>query len=464
MNIQFDREQDGNIRKIVAAVDGHRLAEYCMETVDALSGVGERLLDTTLTLWGLLDFCLSDENRIGFSLTADEEDYIRNTYRYCTTLYTENYSIPVAEVAFAEQAEKIRFVTRPMTDQYYLGYTGGKDSTLCKLLLEDLGKDIVYYSVSYDDDAVRGEGRIFCRICDQALYDRYTITGYKATSDLISFQQADDIHVTFIAPYLYGHAQYPANLAVGLPYDAVHTFASGVADLVPTETLKSIEYLERLMHSYGYTQYRVVSPVASLHTFGIYCLLEKIIGLDALMKLDSCWETTAEKTEPCGMCPKCQRLKYVFRNCFSMDYLPEVPLLNITSADFLFGSIHACQLLRQFSPEQVGSHQFLHIGTRTETEFVEHIQRKYGFGCIELPNIDFVKDTQTWSDVLEQIVAVTGVDYRLLKDEWVQHLQMRESVGFLPFEKYYNWGRKYPVLRCYEDVQAVFREVASGKQ
>ena len=164
------------------------------------------------------------------------------------------------------------------------------------------------------------------------------------------------------------------------------------------------------------------------------------------------------------MCPKCQRLKYVFRNCFQIDYLPEVPLLNITSADFLFGSIHASQLLQQFSPEQVGSHQFLHTDTRTETEFVDHICRKYGFDCIELPNIDFVRDTQTWSDVLEQIVAVTGVDYRLLKDEWVPKLQMLESVEFLPFEKYYNWGRRYPVLRCYENAQTALWEATNGKQ
>jgi len=462
MDYLFRPQTQGAIHKIVVYDMGRPTAEYCMETVGALSEAGQRLLNTTLTAWGLLDFCLSPGNRVDFPLTEPERRYIQDTYRYCTKLYAENYGLAVAPLEFAPEKTAPEYPLQTMTEQFFLGYTGGKDSTLCKLLLQELGKEIVYYSVSYDDDATRGYGRIFNRILDPELYNRHTITGYKANSDYIAFQQADDIHVTFIAPYLYPRSSYPGNLAVGLPYDAVHTFASGVPDLVPTETLQSVEYLESLMHSYGFSAYRVVSPVASLHTFGIYRLLSSLIGMEGLMALDSCWEQTEQHPEPCGMCPKCQRLKYVFKHCFCLDYLPQTPLLHITGGDFLFGSIHASQLLERFSAEDVSTHQFLCEGARVEWEFVRHIQQRHGFEPIRLPNIPFVKDTQTWTQVLSQIVQTTGVDYRLLPD--TPDPALPEDAPYLPFEKYYNWGRKYPVARCCRDWEQALQEASHGQQ
>ncbi len=455
MQLNFQCFSDGPFRRVTVFYHQNPIADYCMEITKTPTSIGERLVFTTLTLWSLLDFCLSNRNVINNFFLDFEKEYIANTYYYCTRLYKENYGLSLATLLFnSENTLHIENFIQPgtnisMTQEYFLGYTGGKDSTLCKILLEETNKTVVLYHVSYDDDLTTGEGRIFCRIIDTELYKKYTITGYKSNSRLISFQQADDIHVTFIAPYIYPRKNYPSYLAVGLPFDAVHCFRSGVPDLVPTETLISCRLLEELMHQYGFKSYHIVSPIASLHTFGIYQLLAKRNGFNALLSLDSCWETTSINTTPCGMCPKCQRLKYIFHHVFAYDYLPDIPMLQIDNADFLFGSIHAMQLLKQYSPQIVANCQFIYSNTNIEEEFVEYIHNQYGMPPIIIENINFIPDRQIWEDVLQQIVEITGVDYRDFPDERLPNLGKRES-KYLPFEKYYSWGRKYPVLMCCE--------------
>lgn len=445
MNFKLEKDKINQILKIKVLNDNDLICEYCIDTTKKLTEVGERLGYTTLTLWALLDFCLAKNISVDLYLINFEKKYILDCYDYCTRLYANNYNLKIAKLFFSKETEPIKFKNIPMLNEYFLGFTGGKDSTLCKILLDDLKKSVVNYNVSYDDDITIGEGRIYCKIINKNVYNKYTITGYKINSNIISFQQADDIHITFIAPYLYERNEYPANVVVGLPYDAVHSFKSGEPDLVPTETFKSINMLEVLMHNYGFNNYKVISPIATLHTFGVYSLLSKIIGINELLKLDSCWETNSEKKDPCGTCPKCQRLKYVFQNCFNYNYLGKYPTLNITSADFLFGSIHANELIKKYGYEFVKSHQFIHSDLMIENEFVDLIKTKYKLDICEFPNINFVPDRQTWDDVLEQIIKVIGVDYRNLSDIKINN----EDIKYLPFEKYYNWNRKNAISECY---------------
>lgn len=445
MNFKLEKEKSNNILKIKVLLNDELICEYCIDTTNNLTYVGERLAFTTLTLWAMLDFCLAENLFVDLDLSNFEKKYITNCFGYCTRLYKNNYNLEIAKIHFLKEINLAKFQNINMENKYFLGFTGGKDSTLCKILLEELEKNIVNYSVSYDDDKTIGEGRIYNNIINRDVYNKFTITGYKANSNIISFQQADDIHITFIAPYLYNREEYPANLVVGLPYDAIHTFKTGEPDLVPTETFKSINMLEELMHNYGFNEFQVISPIATLHTFGVYYLLNQIIGIKELLNLDSCWETNSENKEPCGMCPKCQRLKYVFKNCFNYDYLSNYPMLNINSADFLFGSIHANELIKKYGYEVVSTKQFLHPDLKIQNEFVDLIKSKYGLDVYDIPNIDFVQDKQTWDDILNQIVEVIGIDYRNLSDKKVNS----DQITYLPFEKYYNWGRENAVSECY---------------
>lgn len=446
MNLFLEKAKEDKILKIKVIHSDEVICEYCIDTTKKVSQIGERLGFTTLTLWAMLDFCLTNTLLINLDLLDFERKYIEDCFNFCTKLYKNNYNLEIAKILFLNNNETKQNKSINMQDKYFLGFTGGKDSTLCKILLEELQKNVVNYNVSYDDDITIGEGRIYNSIRDKDIYNKFTITGYKSNSNIISFQQADDIHVTFVAPYLYEREDYPANLAVGLPYDAIHCFKTGEPDLVPTETFKSISMLENLMHNYGFNDFKVVSPIATLHTFGVYSLLKQIIGLNELMKLDSCWETNSENKKPCGMCPKCQRLKYVFKNCFGYDYLEDYPTLNITSADFLFGSIHANELLKKYGYNFVSTRQFLHPDLGISNEFVDLIKNKYKFDICNTPNINFVQDNQTWDNILEQIVSIIGLDYRMFSDKKINS----SKVKYLPFEKYYNWGRVNFVSECYD--------------
>jgi len=450
MDFILKKFKEDNLLKIKVLNKDIPICEYCINITGELSEVGERLAYTTLTLWSLLDFCLSRSLFIDFDLIKFEQDYIEQGFEYCTKLYERNYNLKIAMLKFSPSISNYNYPSVQMDNRYLLGYTEGKDSTLCKLLLEDLKKQIEYYKVSYDDDKTLGEGRIYNNIIDEAIYNKNTITGYKSSSNLVSFQQADDIHITFIAPFIYNKKSFPSNLAVGLPYDAVHHFKDDIPDLVPTETYKSIEMLENLMHNYGFNKYQIISPIATIHTFGVYNLLSKIIGFSNLMRLDSCWETTSTNNAPCGMCPKCQRLKYIFKKCFNMDYLPNIPSINITSSDFLFGSVHATELLKKYDIQKIKNTQFLHSFDNTkETEFIELLKQKYNIPICEIENVDFVSDRQTWNEVLDQIANIIGIDYRLLSDEAIKH-----GTSFnLPFEKYYNWNRVNLVLDCYKEIE-----------
>jgi len=94
--------------------------------------------------------------------------------------------------------------------------------------------------------------------------------------------------------------------------------------------------------------------------------------------------------------------------------------------------------------------QFIHyFDNKKGNEFIEWLDEYYGFPICEVENINFRNDWQTWNDLLAQIVKVIGIDYRFLADEPIRH----SDDEFLPFEKYYNWGRKHPVMACYDKME-----------
>lgn len=443
MNLSICSDKENNIYKILVKKNNEVICEYCMEVTDIVSNVGVRIIYTTLCAWAVLDFCLLATISIEVNFFDFEKEYIENLYNFCCKLYKNNFNLDVATLKFENQYNYFPYMEKNMNDEFFLGYTGGKDSTLSKILLNDLNKKINYYEVSYDNNTVRGYGRIFNSIFNKKIYKENSITGYKESSNLVSFHQADDIHVTFVAPYIYDRNIFPSNIAVGLPYDAIHSFENGIPDLVPTETLESLKYLEKLMHNYGFNKYKIVSPIGTLHTFGVYNLLSKIIDIDKLLQLDSCWEYQYNNN-PCGMCPKCQRLKFVLKKCFNIDYLPNVPLLNITSSDFLFGSIHANKLIKENEIGIVLNNQIFHDDLSFENEFTELLNYKYDMSPITLKNIQFENDNQRWDVLLEEIVKSIGIDYREISDVKINS----DDVDYLPFEKYYNWGRNNKVLNC----------------
>lgn len=450
MNVNLKFVAEKNTLKILAFSNNKIICEYLFVSSKNPNSIGTDLIKTTLLSWATIDLCLCNCLKISVDLRNSEYLYIKNNYKLCTKVYSKVHSIALAELVFNGQIKDNEINKFNLNrNSCYLGYSHGKDSTLCKLLLELAQYNINYYKVSYDDDTPSEDGHIYQNIINSQDYKLCSISGLKDLSNRISCHQADDIHVTFAAAYFPELSIYPQKLAVGIPWDAIHKFDDNTPDLVPTETYPSILLFQKLLQSYGFENIKVVSPIASLHTFTVYTILNEIMGFNELAQLDSCWESYLYD-KACGYCPKCQRLKHIFQKCFNIEYLPEIPTLRIESADFLYGSIFAYQAVQKYSKlkweRSVIQDKY---SISFSGEFVDILLRNFNLNIINADdlNIEYIQDEQTWDDLLSQIKQFIHIDYSTLLDE-----KKNNVTYFLPFEKYYKWNRNNPVLSCYDRV------------
>lgn len=429
--------------------DTEIIARYEFYCLKRASSVGQEIVKATLLSWATIDLCFCKRIQIKADLSQAAMDYIKNHYKYVVATYKNIYQRDTADLLLSSQCIELGdpFVSLNLND-YYLGYTGGKDSTLCKLILEAAGKNIVPYKVSYDDYEHEADGHIELAVINKEKYNSISVAETKMSSEIISFHQADDIHVTFAAAYYSQQNGMPANLAVGLPWDVIHTFKSGLTELVPTETYGSIQILTEMFHTLGISDFTITSPIATLHTFGVYRLLADIIGLENVLELDSCWNSNLFEGKPCGVCAKCQRLKVIYSQCFNLDYIPDAPKLDIRSADFIFGSLYA-----YFSIADYPIIDWKHVCCIDEVsekfsgQLLQVIIEKFNLKAIDVTSLAIPeKDTgQSWRELMNQIPEILKINYDMLSDKRVSKLRL----PYLPFEEGYRWNRKNPVLSCY---------------
>ena len=409
---------------------------------------GVNLGKTVLLGWAILDLSKVDTLKINVPLTNFEKEYLTNNYQYSVEIYEKIYKYFRANIEFKESVYR-EYERQKMDDGYYLGYSGGKDSTLCKKLLDDAQANYTIYKVSYSDDEPAKEGQIYCNIVDNDLYKLFALSEMKENSNYVSCHQADDIHVTFAVPYIFKKESYLNKLAVGIPWDAIHRFNDGCSELVPTETIYSVEFLEKLVKQYGFKEFKLISPIASLHTYGVYYTLSNYYSIDQLLAMDSCWESHENKGQGCGYCPKCQRLKRVFKDCFNTTYLDEVPDLCIENANFLFGSVYAKEIIKKLHPHKVmasviiDKESVLYSG-----EFLDILKRKEFLKSVYVFGFDYRMSGESWEEIRNKIVNLLNINYSELSDVAINDY----SVPYLPFEKHYKWGRKNKVLNCYNNI------------
>ncbi|MRG28808.1 hypothetical protein [Laceyella tengchongensis] len=439
----------GNVY-VDAWVDQVHLGRYQFLSEKKPHPIGIELVRATLLSWATIDLCFAQEVVLSDDLDPRVVIYIQQHYDLVTRTYTHLYGRPTASLLFKkigdEQQTPFFYLD---SNAYFLGYTGGKDSTLCQILLDVAQVKTVHYLVTYDNDQHSEEGHINFVLSQPEEYYKVSVVGANRQLGNVSFHQADDIHVTFAAPYFDLNSSKPAYLAVGLPWDVIHTFPNeGLCDLVPTETYCSLKILMDLFHALNVVNFKLISPIASLHTVGVYQVLSKILGIEKLMELDSCWHSYLFQGKPCGCCPKCQRLKFIFEYCFNQDYLSWSPTLKIESGNFLFGSLYAWQSINQHPDINWSQYSLVDVeSTKFSGPFIEILKEKYNVPQIKVPhlNFKFEKDEQKWEEVQSQIISLIAIDYnRCLKDRLVEG-----NVPWLPFEEDYHWDRVHPVLACY---------------
>ncbi|MEC1178648.1 hypothetical protein P9B03_09160 [Metasolibacillus meyeri] len=411
--------------------------------------MGKELILATLTSWATIDLCFVDLIEIQYPLTQVSQDYILKHFNYIMPNYEYTHNNDRAKISFTYPASDISSFEKLVLDKekYLLGYTGGKDSTLCNIILQEAGKQVTYYTISYDDDNHAKDGHIDISIKNKYLYEKLSRLGIEKNSNYVSFHQADDIHPTFVAPYYDLNSTTPANLVVGLPWDVIHSFKDGYTDLVPTETYGSICILEEFYKDLGISNFRVISPIAVLHSFGVYQAVKQLIGFDRLMSLDSCWNSYMFKGEQCGTCPKCQRLKVIYEYSFNSDYLDWAPSINI-NIENLFGSIYATSVLNKHMDIQWNKGFILDWESlKLVDEFLPTLMKLLNFPLINGENlqINFKSDVQLTEELIKDIVSKININYNNLLDKPISEIM----VPWLPFEEDYNWNRQNRVLNCY---------------
>lgn len=423
---------------------------YNFLSIKAPHPIGRELVLATLTSWATIDLCFTGSLEISYSVSRASYDYIVNHFNYIMPTYEKVHQKCRSLLTFSNNVYDLvpleqNFLCK---DTYLLGFTGGKDSTLCRIILERAEKKVAHYYVSYDTDVHAPDGHIEVVVHNYALYEQFSLTEQKKRSEVVSFHQADDIHVTFAAPYYDLPLSTPSNLVVGLPWDVIHCFEGGYTDLVPTESYGSICILTSLFAQLGLSDFRIISPIAVLHSLGVYQAVNQVIGFNNLLKLDSCWNSYLFGGEQCGTCPKCQRLKVIYKHSFQYEYLNWIPDIFFENTDFLFGSIYATESLNKHSHIKWDKSLLLDdISISFADEFVPILYDLLNFELKDVSNlqIDFNLGSQLWSEITKQIIMQLHINYKELTDEPVSEL----VVPWMPFEEEYNWHRNNKILNCF---------------
>jgi hypothetical protein len=197
-----------------------------------------------------------------------------------------------------------------------LGASGGKESTLNKILLDKAGYQVeeVTFTKSHHENEP-----------NSSLYLHW-IPDEDASWIMIPHLNplpgtAFDAQGALGVP-LYGLLAFVASqkkagvLAVGTefgmskiwyPTDPTSGVTHEVHDFSVDEGLFVCEQLEKYLAAYGLPVH-IISPVGPLHEMGILRALHRV-DPTAIGKLDSCWLAKNLQTHYCGQCFKCQRIR-----------------------------------------------------------------------------------------------------------------------------------------------------------
>lgn len=345
-------------------------------------------------------------------------------------------------------------VTHPPLDynKVVLGVSGGKESTLCEIILKGCGYEMIpasYRMGDYEEGIVNPTATLDQRYTNETLEMLATMPT-TLPLDNVTF---DTLPMVSIPRYiLLALTALPAGaggLAVGAEWGEHGRWHKGTADAEFTVNdmladcgAHMCKQIEKLFDGYG-AEFQIVSPVSVLHESGILRALDHV-GFD-LMTLKSCFNADTLKVNWCGACSKCLRLKkFVDRKLELTKYAdrPEFQYFVDTK-----GGMYSYTLLAHYYWENpdwpwatamiidepaMGLQDY-----RQGYRFMKFLRETLGFTDVIYPD-QFKHDklamrSGTVDDAIESIKYVTGFDYEAL----VNNAPDLRSNAFLdlPFER-----------------------------
>lgn len=278
------------------------------------------LLRTFATVYGVLAL----QNRakaltVKYSLTPDAMRFIRECQRITSSWHSHFVGGDLAQVSFqlgsflaASYSEPKRSEVNLDFNKVVLGSSGGKESTLNRMILASAG---------YEVEEVTFAKSVVEIIPSTSIALRWEPDDYMSTLILpevkgpegMSFDPQDNINIPMYGMLtIQALATGSGILAVGSEFGVNKVWyptdsdaKSPVYDLACGESVHITKALEAYCASEGLPVH-IVSPVGALHELGIIrALRDKHFNVG---QLESCWNAHVMGVKYCGACHKCQRI------------------------------------------------------------------------------------------------------------------------------------------------------------
>ena len=370
-------EKDQEI--VLLVEDPHRnpIVKYTFCSKTTGTELGRRIVLITLLRYAIMMTLNIDQIEITFSLDDYEKEYLEseidNLVSY--SLRNQSFHMKTPRLIYGGVSYSNEYPNIPLDPTtVFIGYSGGKDSQLCYELLHGVFEHIRKYKIDFETEQYEHDYHERIDIIDNDMYQKVS-TEALFTAQGKDYYQEEDLHCCFAIPYWGVTINHPQVLSIGLQFDVVNDYLcndSGekITEFDLLETYDSLKKFEALMHYYGLSGFKVIVPLASITSFGIYSILQKKYGESGLRALNSCWSPTPDG-KPCGKCLKCQRVSYIY-NILGME-LTDIEKASLELAnssgirlDFLFGSITCQRLLENQDKLKVPLHAALFVDEKIE--------------------------------------------------------------------------------------------------
>ncbi len=354
---------DYSISLDVFGEDGGVIVSYSFKSITAGTDVGKRLVLITLLRYSIMMTLNVEEILVDFEISKYEADYIQgeiDNFVYYSKI-NHNLAMKKPIIVYRNIAENFKYKDIFLNPEInFIGYSGGKDSTLCLEIIKDEFKEIRKFKIDFETEDFLNDYNERIDIID---YDKYNLIATSKFYELNNrdYYQEEDLHCCFAIPYFSVQSGYPASLTIGLQFDVVNSYVfdeqgNPVFEYDLLETYESLKCFERLMHFYGLSKFRVFVPLASLTSFSIYNILRKEYGEEGLRQFNSCW-TPERDGSPCGKCLKCQRVSFIYSLIGMKLTEKEKESLSLikkndVKVEYLFGSITCKNLLEIYSGDK----------------------------------------------------------------------------------------------------------------
>lgn len=366
--------------------DQKLIKQYMFKSKYNLSEISNRLCIVAMLRWAICENLNANFSITNFSLMNAEVTYLKNEIGLLIDLMKEKIGDTVKDYTPTLNYSKKKNINlencRFIDNTIALGFSNGKDSVCCQLLLKKSGYKIENFQFDFDDADFSHDFHTKYNINDEMLAKKYSTQSIFLNNN-VSYYQEEDMHIIYLAPILLStHKGYYTKMACGVQWDMLSQNGKGITIAESFASMKNLLDLTQLM---GFPNFGIILPISAISSFGVYRILSDEYGFSKLEDFNSCW-ISAET--PCGSCTKCIRVTFtqdILKACISGDFYTMLNIIeqNQIPVDFLFGSQNICKLLNNLSRENIrdiSKDLYLQdIKPEYDAGFSKIIEKEYGF-------------------------------------------------------------------------------------